>query len=165
MTTTELRSTTITNLSNAAGVSEQIAWETVKDICGAYDRRRPVMSSEVFRLAKSMWIDPTFRLEGKSLALLAAAVRFANGHTVEPTFELIKQEWDRDGVGLVCDHPLCDRFHKKGCPTPGGRIWVSWIFVDAITGERKVPWQISDNFDRKRDAKEALARYKPAVEA
>jgi hypothetical protein len=157
--TTDLRSISITKLSNAAGVDEQTAWETVKTLCGAYDRPIPNVSNAVRELARSMWIDPHFRFNDKSLALLAAAVRVVNGLATEQTFELVKDEWDRDGLGLVCDHPLCDRLHKTECPVPGGRIWVSWIFVDAVTGERNVPWQISDNFDRKRDAQEAFARY------
>jgi hypothetical protein len=158
-TTTDNRSASITALAGAAQIEEAAAWETVKDICGAYGRWTPNINHSIRVLAKEMWINPDFKFNAASLSLLAAAVRFANGLEIEQTFVLEKVEWDRDGLGLECDHPLCDRLHRKGCPVPGGRIWISWVYLDAVTGERNVPWEISDNYDRKRDAVEAFNRY------
>jgi hypothetical protein len=159
-TTTDNRSTQIKSLAEAASLSEQVVWETVKDIYGAYDRPRLNFSGAVRDLAAAMWLEPATRFDQKSLALLAAAVRSANGFVVKDSYTLVKDEWDRSEIDLICDHPLCDRLHKRGCPTPGGRIWVSWIFMNDLTGDRNVPWQISDNFDRKRDALEALERFR-----
>jgi len=158
-TTNDNRSAQIKALAAAANLSEQTVWETVKDIHGAYGRPRPKMSAAVRYLAAEMWLDASTAFNSKSLALLASAVRFVNGLPTEDSYTLVKDEWDRSDIDLDCVHPLCDRLHRNGCPVPGGRIWVSWIFVNNLTGERDVPWEISDNFDRKRDAQSAFKAF------
>jgi hypothetical protein len=74
------------------------------------------------------------------------------------TYRVEKQVWDREGLGLECDHPLCHIFHKnRECPTPGGRYLISWVIVDENGHRANEPF--SANFDTKKEALDLLRRY------
>lgn len=70
-----------------------------------------------------------------------------------PRYTIEKDEYTPDG--LDCTHPLCDRFHRNGCPTP---TRVEWTIIDNLTGARAdINYQAT--YERKRDAVAALNAF------
>ncbi len=68
-------------------------------------------------------------------------------------FEIIKDTWEPDG--LDCEHPLCERFHAKGCPPPAKRT--EWYIIRKSTDSgRANTWDQCQPFDLKRDAVKSL---------
>ena len=53
-----------------------------------------------------------------------------------------------------CEHPLCEKFHKNGCPTV---TRTEWIIIDTTTGERG-DLEYSGSYDLKRDAMKVINR-------
>lgn len=64
-----------------------------------------------------------------------------------------KDEYTQDG--LDCTHPLCDRFHRKGCPTPKR---IEWVIIDTTTG-RRADINHQATYSHKRDAVAALQKF------
>lgn len=71
-------------------------------------------------------------------------------HQSNPRYVIEKDEYIPDG--LDCTHPLCDRFHRNGCPTP---TRVEWLIIDNSTGNR-ANINNQNTYRRKRDAVAAL---------
>lgn len=67
-------------------------------------------------------------------------------------FIAVKDEW----VMQECEHPMCERFHKNGCPQVKR---VEWFIADSSTGLRTDINYLSGLYDRKRDALEAIRKY------
>ncbi len=69
-------------------------------------------------------------------------------------YQVTRQETDLDG--MPCEHPLCDRFHRAGCPERAPRV--EWFILDTATGERAAILG-GETWPRKRDAVTALAGF------
>ena len=67
-------------------------------------------------------------------------------------FKAVKNEW----IMTECEHLLCERLHKNGCPEVKR---VEWFIADASTGLRTDVSDLSGLYDRKREAVEAINRY------
>lgn len=67
-------------------------------------------------------------------------------------FVAVKDEWFMQ----ECEHAMCDRFHKNGCPEVKR---VEWFIAEAATGLRTDISDLSGLYDRKRDAQEAINKY------
>lgn len=63
-------------------------------------------------------------------------------------FAIVKNEFIQDN--LECDHALCERFHKNGCPP---YKVVEWLIIDLRTNDRM---GIGEAYDLRRDAVSAL---------
>lgn len=69
-------------------------------------------------------------------------------------YEIHKEEWRPDGMD--CQHPLCERFHTRGCPEP--RLRTEWVIIDTLTGDRAAIAG-GQTYSTKREAKAALAKH------
>lgn len=69
---------------------------------------------------------------------------------MQKRFKIEKQEWIWHEE---CEHPLCERFHKAGCPTPKR---VEYVIVEMATGE-KAGWSYAYRLHR--EAKAELEKF------
>ena len=66
-------------------------------------------------------------------------------------FAIVKDEFMQDN--LDCEHPLCERFHQKGCPPI--RV-VQWLVIDLKTNDRVGR---GEAYELRRDAVEVLNNH------
>ncbi len=70
-------------------------------------------------------------------------------------FKIVKEQWVPDGID--CEHPLCERFHAKGCPEPALRT--EWLIIDPETEERANFWDGEATYPLKREAVASLNKH------
>jgi len=145
------RDTAIDTLANALGVTRETAWEIIKDHAGAYGRRPRSgyfpTTNRALEIARAMWLDESFVWTAANLK------RFVTDVTAD--FILVHETYSPD---IDCEHPMCDQFHKKGCPEPGIRS--GWYIMDRETGYRCT--HASDEYERRAEAIREHNRYSGA---
>lgn len=138
---TTARDTAINTLSNALGVTREAAWETIKDHANAYGRRPAgrhfARTDRAAEIAQAMWLNEGFVWTAANLK------RFVVNVTAD--FILIHETYSPN---IDCEHPMCDQFHRNGCPEPGIRS--GWYIMDRETGYRSS--HASDEYERRADA-------------
>lgn len=135
------RDIAIDTLALNLGVSRDEAWETIKDHANAYGRwpvgGQKATTARAGQIARAMWTDETFVWTPANLK------RFIVDITAD--FVLTHETYIPD---IDCEHPMCDQFHKRGCPEPALRS--GWYIIDRATGYRSD--HASDEYERRADA-------------
>lgn len=124
MTTTHPRDIAIDTLADALGVERFVAWETIKDHANVYGRRTRWTTDRAHAIAKAMWLNDQFVWTKANLR------RFVTDATAR--YEIDHDRYEH--TGEICEHPMCEQFHKNtGCPTP---VRTGWYIIDRTTGHR-----------------------------
>ena len=66
-------------------------------------------------------------------------------------FSIVKDEFIQDN--MECEHALCERFHRNGCPPI--RV-IQWLIIDLKTNDR---FGCGEAYELRRDAVAVLDNY------